>query len=160
MRVWIAFSICVAICACSNAPIEDYVVQNGEEAEIKALLIQYRDARKNFDLERYLGCLHDRGTYHHASRLMLSKKELSDSLPDFWDQLRRGDRSFFPMCRENLSGNYFVGFHLINPRIVINRNTAHVTVTYTNTGWRLKHYISLIKENDRWLINRLDWETG
>lgn len=159
-RVLIAFTICIIFCACSNTPMEDYVPKNREEAKILALLIQYQQVRKNFDLERYLGCLHDQGIYHHASRVMVSKKELSDLLPDFWVQLKRGNRSFFPMCRENLSGNYFVRFRLINPKIIIKQNTASITVIYLNTGWRLKHYISMIKENNRWLINRLDWETG
>ena len=158
--VLIAVAICIAICACSNTPMEDYVPKNNEEAKIVALLIQYRDARKTFDLERYLACLHDQGIYHHASRIMVSKKELSNLLPDFWAQLKRGNRLFFPMCRENLSGNYFVRFRLINPKITITQNSASVIVIYVNTGWRLKHYISMIKENNRWLINRLDWETG
>jgi hypothetical protein len=158
--VLIAFCIVIVISACSSTPIEEYTPKSQEEANIVALLIQYQTARKNFDLQRYLDCLHDRGIYHHASRIMVSKKELSELLPGFWTQLKKGDRSFFPMCRENLSGNYFVRFRLTNPQIVINHNTADVTVIYINTGWRLKHYISLIKDNNQWLINRLDWETG
>ena len=158
--VLIAFAIIIAISACSSTPIEEYIPKSQEEANVLALLIQYQTARNNFDLQRYLDCLHDRGIYHHASRIMVSKKELSKRLPGFWTQLKKGDRSFFPMCRENLSGNYFVRFRLTNPQIVINRNTASVTATFVNTGWRLKHYILLIKDNNHWLINRLDWETG
>ena len=146
--------------ACSDTLLKDYVPAGPDEAEIMALLIQYQDARSHFDLDRYLSCLHDHGVYHHASRIMVSKKELAALLPDFWSQLQTGSRTFFPMCRENLSGNYFVRFHLINPCITVDQNAADVTVTYVNTGWRLKHYISLVKEYDRWLINRLDWETG
>ena len=91
---------------------------------------------------------------------MVTKQELALLLPDFWTQLQKGDRKFFPMCRENLSGNYFIGFKLANPKIRINQNKADVTVTYVNKGWRQKHYIYLVKENNRWLINGLDWESG
>ena len=153
--------LCIFIIgACSNTSLENYVPKDSEEARILALLIKYRDARKNFDLERYLECLHEKGIYNHASRVMVSKKKLSEVLPEFWSQLQKGNRLFFPMCRENLSGNYFVRFNLINPKITMNQNTANATVIYVNSSWRLKHYISMIKENDRWLINRLDWETG
>lgn len=152
--------IFIILCACSNTPIEDYLPKNQEEKDIVALLVQYQEARKHFHLEQYLGCLHEQGIYHHASRVMLSKKALAARLPGFWAELQKGNRLFFPMCRENLSGNYFVGFRLVNPTIYIDRNTATVTAIYVNTGWRIRHYISLIKENNRWWINRLDWETG
>ena len=135
----------IAICAFANTSLEQYVYQNKEEEKIIALLIHYQEARKNFDLESYLGCLHDRGTYHYASRVMVSKQKLSELLPEFWIQLNKGDRAFFPMCRENISGNYFVGFQLVNPKIKIDRNTASATVVYVNAGWRQRHYIFLVK---------------
>ena len=153
-------SICVLMAACTNTPLKDYVPKSTEEAQIVTLLIRYQEARIHFHVDRYLGCLHERGVYHHASRVMVTKQELTKLLPVFWDQLQQGNRSFFPMCRENLSGNYFVHFHLVNPRITVNQDTAEVVVTYVNTGWRLRHYISLVKEHNRWWINRLDWETG
>ena len=158
-RVFLGIAVFI-IGACSNSPIEEYLPQNPDEKQILALLIKYQKARKNFDLAEYLSCLHEKGIYHHASRVMVTKKELSGLLPEFWNQLNKGDRSFFPMCRENLSGNYFIQFKLVNPQISIDQNKASIVVTYVNTGWRLKHYISMIKENDQWLINRLDWETG
>ena len=156
----LAISLGFMICACANTSLEDYVPNNQAEADIVALLIRYQNARKNFDLESYLDCLHDQGVFHYASRIMVSKQQLSALLPEFWMQLQKGSRSFFPMCRENLSGNYFVSFRLANPKIIISQTTAEAVVTYVNTGWRLKHYISLIKENNQWLIIRLDWETG
>ncbi len=154
------FCVFIILSACSNTPIEDYLPKDQEEKNIMALLVRYQEARKHFHLEQYLGCLHEQGSDPHASRVMLSKKALAEQLPGFWAELQKGNRLFFPMCRENLSGNYFVGFHLVNPTIHIDHNTATVTATYVNTGWRIRHYIYLIKENNRWLINRLDWETG
>jgi hypothetical protein len=159
-RAMTVFASLLVILSCSNTPLEQYEPQSDEEAHILAVLVRYQQARQEFNLQGYLSCLHAHGRYHHASRVMVSKKNLSILLPDFWDELRTGQRFFYPMCRENLSGNYFVGFHLSNPRIIITRNTAKVVVTYAKAGWRLKHYISLIKDNQRWWINRLDWETG
>lgn len=155
-----AWAVVIAVCGCTLSPLEAYVPRNPEEEQILSLLIAYQDARSRFDVERFLGCLHDKGTYHHASRVMLSKKELSEALPGFWAQLQKGERSFYPMCRENLSGNYFVRFRLFDPTIKVVGNTATVTVIYSNAHWRLHHYISLVKEGDTWLIWRLDWETG
>ena len=73
--------LCVFIIfsACSNTPIEDYLPKDQEEENIIALLVRYQEARKHFDLEQYLGCLHEQGSYHHASRVMLSKKALAVS---------------------------------------------------------------------------------
>jgi hypothetical protein len=159
-RILIAILMGIMGWSCTDTPLERYVPQKSAEAEIVALLVQYQDARKNLNVQRYLDCLHDRGAYHYASRIMVSKKELTELLPGFWKRLQQGDRSFFPMCRENLSGNYFVGFRLVNPSISVMQNTARVTVTYVNAGWRLKHDVFLVKEKDRWFINRLDWETG
>jgi hypothetical protein len=160
LRILTIYLFCSLGCSCTNTPLNEYIPKDSDEAEIVLLLIRYQNARINFDLERYLGCLHEDGVYHHASRVMVTKKELSFLLPDFWTQLQKGDRIFFPMCRENLSGNYFVGFKLTNPEIRVNLHTADVTVTYVNKGWRQKHYIYLEKENNRWFIKGLDWETG
>ena len=159
-RALIVIFICTGFFSCTNTPIADYVPKDRAEAGVLAILIRYEKARKNFDIAGYLGCLHDRGIFHHAGRIMVSKQRLSELLPDFWNRLQDGNRLFFPMCRENLSGNYFVQFNLINPQITIDGNTASVVVTYINTGWRLKHYISLRKGNNQWLIDRLDWDSG
>jgi hypothetical protein len=156
----IARYLTLVLFGCSGTPLQEYVPRNQYEAEVLALMMRYQDARSRFDLEGYLGCLAEDGLYHHASRVMVTKKALSNLLPDFWRRLQRGDRLFFPMCRENISGNYFVRFRLINPRIRIDRNTANVVVTYANRGWRLKHYVILKKNKNGWLIDRLDWETG
>ena len=159
-KAMIVLASLLLILSCSNTPLEKYAPQSDEEARIFEVLVDYQQARQDFDLQGYLSCLHEHGRYNYASRVMVSKRELSVLLPEFWDGLRAGRRSFYPMCRENLSGNYFVGFHLTNPQMAITQNTAKVVVTYANAGWRLKHYISLIKDHQRWWINRLDWETG
>lgn len=150
----------LAICGCADTALEDHAPASAQEASIIELLTRYQSARQHFDLERYLGCLHDQGLFHHAGRVMLSKAGLAELLPRFWQQLHSGKRLFFPMCRESLNGNYFVGFRLFNPVIVISNHTASATVTYIHRGWRLKHYITMVKDRGRWRISGLDWETG
>lgn len=153
-------AVCCILLACTGTPLDEYAAKNREEAIVLSLLMEYQDARAAFDLERYLACLHENGTYHHACRVMVSKTRLRQLLPQFWADLQTGDRKFFPMSRENLSGNYFVDFRLVDPKITLHRDRAAVTATYVNRGWRLKHYITMIRENGYWRINRLDWETG
>ena len=89
------FCIFIILSACSNTPIEDYLPKDQEEKNIMALLVRYQEARKRFHLEQYLGCLHEQGSYHHASRVMLSKKALAEQLPGFWAELREEIDCFF-----------------------------------------------------------------
>ncbi|MCP4344194.1 MAG: nuclear transport factor 2 family protein [Desulfobacterales bacterium] len=138
----------------------EYVPENREQADIKSLLIQYRNAKNNFNLEQYLACLHDNGKYTYKSRRIVSKEQLKKELPVFWAGVKSGDQKFYPISRESLNGNYFRSGQFINPKIRVSKNTAEVTVTFTKWTWRLKHYISMVKENGHWLINRLDWEPG
>lgn len=146
--------------SCSNTSLKEYASENQQETEIVKILIQYQDAKNNFDLEKYLACLHNQGKYYFGGGQMVSKEELKKLLPNFWTRLQSGDRTFYPMSRESLNGNYFQSGEFINPQIVITQDTADVTVTFTKDGWRLKHYISMVRENNQWLIKRLDWETG
>ncbi|MCP4686771.1 MAG: hypothetical protein GY859_01905 [Desulfobacterales bacterium] len=143
--------------SCSDTPLKEYTCMNQEEKEILALLIENEDARNSFDVERYFATLHDNGQYHFACRVMLSKEELRKSLPQFWDRLRAGDLQVYPMCRENLTGNYFLKGRLYNPEIEIERDAARIKLTYSSWGFRLIRYIHARRDNDRWLINRLDW---
>lgn len=143
--------------SCSDTPLGEYVCKNREEREILALLIEHQDARNSFDIVRYLATLHDQGQYHFACNVMVSKEVLKTSLPDFWASLRAGELQISPMCRENMTGNYFLSGNLYNPRIEIERDAAKVTLTYSSWGFRLIRYIHVRRDDERWLINRLDW---
>lgn len=154
-----AVVVVAAVLGRSEKALSDYRPGNQEESEIVAFLMKYENTRRKFNLQGYLACLHDKGIYHHAGGVMVSKQKLAESLPGFWEGLRKGSREFFPMCRESLNGNWFVGFHIFSPIIELDGNEAKVTVTYSNAGWRIKHFIHLLKENNAWLITLLDWET-
>lgn len=146
--------------ACSGPSLDEYLPNNQEEKKIISLLIQYQDAKINCNLEQYLACLHKKGLFHFGRGFMLSKKELKESLPPFWAGLKTGGREFYPTNREMITGNYILTGRFLNPRIVINQESAEVIVTFMKNGWRLEHFISMIKENDQWLITQLDWETN
>jgi len=146
--------------SCSGPSLEEYLPKNQEEKNIISLLIQYQGAKINCDLDQFLACLHEKGDFHFGIGFMLSKKELKESLPSFWAGLKSGSREFYPMNREMITGNYILTGRFFNPQIVINQESAEVIMTFMKWGWRLRHYISMIKENDQWLITRLDWETN
>ena len=146
--------------SCSGPSLEEYFPKSQEEKKIISLLIQYQDAKINCDLDQFLSCLHENGVFHFGSGFMLSKNELKKSLPSFWAGLKSGSTEFYPMNREMITGNYILTGRFFNPIISINKDSADVILTFRKYGWRLRHFISMIKENDRWLISRLDWETN
>ena len=160
LRTLALLCVTIAVSACVNTDLAEYRPANETEAAILTRLITYQTARNAFDVTAYLNCLHDQGEYHFASRVMVSKHQLRQRLPEFWQELIKGERHFFPMCRENLSGNYFRTMRLTNPSIRINGKQADITVTFVAAGWRLKHYITMRQTQQGWLINGLDWETG
>ncbi len=142
--------------SCSDTPLKEYEYKSQEEKEILALLIEYEDARNRFDIERYLATLHDQGVYHYACNVMVSKEALRNDLPEFWIKLRAGEL-LSPMCRENMTGNYFLTGALHNPEISIDQDTARIKLMYSSWGFRLIRYIHARRDDGRWLINRLDW---
>ena len=160
LRIIALLSATMAVSACVNTDLADYRPATADEAGIVKRLIAYQSARNAFDVTAYMNCLHEQGQFHFASRVMLSKDQLRRRLPEFWQGLQKGERLFFPMCRENLSGNYFRSMRLSNPKIRINGKKAAITVTFVTAGWRLKHYISMRQTERGWLIDGLDWETG
>ncbi len=160
IKICASCAIMIWTLSCSSPSLKEYVPRNQGEKKIVSLLIQYQDAKINCDLDRYLACLHEKGKYHFGRGSMVSKNDLKKSLPDFWSELKSGNPAFYPMNREMVTGNFIRTGRFINPKIVIHQDTAEVTMTFTKLGWRLRHYISMRRENDQWLITRLDWETN
>ncbi len=155
-RIPAVLMILLLVVSCSDAPLKEYECKNQEEKEILALLIEYEDARNNFDIDRYLATLHDQGKYHYACNVMVSKEALRKDLPEFWMKLRSGDL-LAPMCRENMTGNYFLTGRLFNPEITIEQDAARIKLMYSSWGFRIIRYIHVRRDEGRWLINRLDW---
>ncbi len=145
----------------SGIPIDEYIPQSKEEVEIIDLLTKFQEAKQKFDSPKYLSCLDENGRFMFGGHLMVSKKELSALLPDFWKRLRENDAHVKPMCRENLNGNFFNG-SFFNPLISIDNNSAKVTLTFQTpiVRWRTLLFLMLIKENGVWLITQYEWDMG
>ena len=152
---FLIFSLTVA---CSGTPLAEYQTRNRDEEEIKAVLLAYLDAKRQFDIERYLAYLHNQGHFHFECGKILSKTELGQLLPGFWADMRSGNPTFFPINRECITGDYFDSGRYVNPRMDVARDRAAVTLTFTVGWWRLNHYVLLVREKGEWVINRLDWE--
>lgn len=52
--------------ACSQISLSDCQAHDRSGKEIKAVLLEYLDAKHRFDIERYLAGRHDRGRFHFA----------------------------------------------------------------------------------------------
>jgi hypothetical protein len=104
--------------------------RNQEEKDIIRLLIKYEKAKMNYNLEKYLDCLHEKGTFHFVRGFMVSKKESENSLPAFWSGTQTGNPAVYPMNWEMITGNYILRERFYNPAIVVDQSTAEVTMTF------------------------------
>jgi hypothetical protein len=142
-----------------DVQLKEYLPKNMVEGELVALLIEYQDAKNRFDLYRFLACLHEHGRFSYKGAAMVSKETLRASLPGFWRILQSPNRIIlYPLSHEFVTGDYYLSGRLVNPRISINGSNAEATVTFTSGWWRQKHYISMQRVNDQWLITLLEWE--
>jgi len=157
-RIVITFFLFSLTLSCSSPSLIEYVPKNQKEKSIIRILIQYEDAKNNYDLDRFFACLHERGLYNFAGGVMVSKEELRRLLPAFWFELKSNNPLIYPIGRESMSGNYIRTIRFFNPQIITNEDTANVTLTFIYLGWRRRHYVSMLRENDQWLITKLDWE--
>ncbi len=143
---------------CNGTPLADYQSHSKSEAEIKAVLLEYLDAKRKFDIQRYLASLHAEGLYHFECGRMLSKAELGQLLPKFWADLQFGNPAFYPINRECITGDYFDTGRYVDPRMDVDGDTARVALKFTVGWWGLEHYVTLVRKDRAWLISRLDWE--
>ena len=159
LQVMIAVLSFTILCTgCGRTDLADYQSRNKSEAEIKGVLLEYLAAKRQFDIDRYLAGLHAEGRYHFECGRILSKADLGYLLPKFWAHMRSGDPSFYPINRECITGDYFDNGQYVDPRFDIDGNRARVTLRFTVGWWGLEHYVALVKENEHWMINRLDWQ--
>ena len=153
----ILIAIALAISCGCDASIAKYEGKNIHEKAIISVLIQYQDARNNFDIEKILSLLHDKGTFTFQCGRMVTKAVLEKELPGFWADIQSGNAAVFPIVHECINGDYYKSGQLNNPQIAVNNNTAEVTVLFTKRVCRVELYLSMHHENDRWLITRTEW---
>jgi len=143
--------------SCGDSSIVAYEPKNQEESEIISLLIEYKEAKYHFDMEKLLPLLHDRGEFTFQCGQRVSKAKLKAMLPGFWAKLRSGDSAIIPLVHECINGDYYESGAFNNPEIEVNDDTARANVLFTNGVCRVLLYFSMRRENDRWLITRTEW---
>jgi hypothetical protein len=147
----------IIFCAGCDTSIMKYEPQNHGEREIISLLIEYKEAKYNFEIDKLLPLLHDRGEFNFQCGQMVSKTDLKEMLPGFWATLRSGDIAIIPLVHECINGDYYESGEFNNPVIEVRDSMARVNVLFTNGVCRAMLYFSLCCENDRWLITRTEW---
>jgi len=133
--------------------------KNQEEKEIISILIQYQEAKNQLNIEQFLYLLHEQGQYLFFD-LKVSKDVLTKMLPEKWEKLEAGEAPTNLINHEQVTGNYFRTWRLYNPKITLSENTAVVEVMVKCSWWLgMRHIIRLLRDNGRWVINYLNWET-
>ncbi len=149
----------VFTCSCSDTSLENYTPGNHDETEIKSLLLKYQDAKNRHDLDQLLACFHERGRFSFQGGPLVTKEHIRKYIPGFWAGLKSGNPEFFPMNHEFFTGDYFLSGWIGTPQIAIEKNTAEVTAMFNSGWWDQRLYISMLRENGRWSIIRLDWKS-
>lgn len=148
----------VTAMGCRITSIDSYVPQTPDEGEIIGVLKQYRDAKNDYDIDRYLACLHPDGRFSFMGCHVLTKSSLEEQLPRFWHRLRKKDATLYPMVHETVTGDFFQDWFFYRPEISVDGNTAEASVMCR--AWRVcsqRHDIFLVKENGRWMISETAW---
>ncbi|MCP4020445.1 MAG: hypothetical protein GY729_01265 [Desulfobacteraceae bacterium] len=145
----------------SGTHIDKYIPQSSDEAKIITLITKFHTAKKEYDIETYLSCLSDDGTFMFGGSPMVSKRELRKRLPGFWSDLKSGDMLTRAFSRESLSGNFLDG-DLYDPVIKIDSKNANAAVKFITPllRWRTMLFLHFQKDNDAWQITRFQWDMG
>ena len=160
LSIWLLIAVLSVCLSCTDEiPLADYKARNAAERKILFVLIRYQEAKNQFNLKKFLACLHEAGEYSYKGAAMVSKEKLKASLPGFWATLNSQDRSvLYPLSHEFVTGDFYPSGRLTNPQMTVHGDTAAVTVTFASGWWRQKHYISMVRVDHRWQIIRLEWE--
>lgn len=153
-----AVGLCMLLLpACFGTPVEFYLPKSDDEAAICDVLVRYVAAKRRFNVAGLLACLHPDGRYHFAGQREMTKASLAGWLGDFWQRLKAGDPGVMTIAREDLNGDFFLTGRYVNPVIEVNGDRARVRLTFTKGWWGSFHTVFLVRENRRWIINRLEW---
>ena len=114
-----------------------YNPKNEDEKNIIAFLNEHVDARNNAGLARLQATFHDDGIYISGAGGQFPKEKIIESNPQDWLDNR---------------------VELYNPDININGDEAKVTMTakYFNGTFKTTHIYTLVKENNNWLIMKVE----
>ena len=145
----------------SGTPIDRYVSKSTDEAQIISLINTFHKSRTEYDLESYLACLNDNGSFMFGGGVMVSKNELEKLLPTFWADLESRDMIVRPFAHESQNGNFFDG-SLYDPVITVEKQKAQAAIQFKTPiiRWKTFLFIDLKKQNGSWQINKFEWDKG
>jgi len=143
-------------CGC-DTPIDKYEPRGRDEKEILSVLIRYQNAKNRFDIDQLLSFLHENGKFSFQCGKVVSKEELKELLPGFWNEIKAGNAAVFPITHECVNGDYYKSGTLNNIKIEIGVDKAEVIVLFRKGFSRVLQYFSMVRENDIWLVIRTEW---
>ena len=126
-----------------DTPINKYTSKNEDEKKILALLSDYQNSRNSNDIEKLKSTFHDDGVYISKDGIEWTKSKLQEQ-PEEW---YKGQGSLEEMG----------DIQMYNPQIKISGDDAKVnTVAKYGKVYTEAHIFTLVKENDEWLIMRME----
>lgn len=147
------------IASCTGPPLRDYVPKNDNESLIVHRIMIYQKARNDGNVSAYLACLHDSGSFSFIGDYKLSKSELAKRIDHFWKRLKAKELSVYPIARESITGDFFDRWQFVDPVIEVDGEKAWVeTICKSSLICQQRHFISLCKIDDTWLISSTDWQ--
>lgn len=87
----------LALFCCCDTPIDRYEPKSEDEKEILSVLIEYQNAKNNFDLDQLLSLMHEKGKFSFQCGLMVSKSDLKELLPGYWAEIKSGNSAVIPI---------------------------------------------------------------
>ena len=142
LHLFFTFTVLMTFNSC-DTPINKYNAKSEDEKQIIKLLNDYQSSRNGNDMAKLRSTFHEEGVYISKDGIEWTKSKLQEQ-PEKW---YKGQGSLEEM------GN----INLYNPQIKINENNATVDImakygkVYTEA-----HKFSLVKENNDWLIMRME----
>lgn len=158
---WVPFFtaiLCMILGFGCGTEISDTQPRNQSEQEILSVLTVYQEAKNERDMEKLMDLLHPAGEFSYACGIMVSKTELAEKLPAFWDELDNELLKTVPMAHECLNGDYYATGILRDPEISVTGSHANVKVWFTRPLWSsLLQFFTLVREKGQWRITRTWW---
>ena len=128
--------------ACGDTTLEGYKPKDQNEADIKALLVKYKDAIESDNIPQFLSCFSKDGRFEILYGRLLTKDELSDELPLFFSKWATVDISHIKFSVKDATAQ-------VKVREKVNRTSGHENLGLNKQGFT---YFDLIRENNEWLI--------
>ena len=135
-------TVYIVLTAC-DTPLNEYKPKNDDEKQIVALLNDYQTARNSNDIEKLQSTFHDDGVYISRDGIEWSKSKMKET-PEEWYKAKGSLEEIGKV-------------ELYNTKISVDGDKAKV-FTEANYGkvYKWAHNYTLVKENNDWLIMKME----